>query len=837
MKQWFTLLASLLLFFPIASIYSQPACNGRLLFTEFAPNPPGEDVAAEWIEIANVGTAVQPLGDIKLGDAASSGSREGMARFPADALLESGAVIVVAQTAVGYRALFGQNPTYELTDSDPTVPDMRRYLLYASGDIALNNGGDDVRLLDAADQPLDAVSYGDSFAAFVPSIPAPFSGQSAARMPADCDTDSAADWQILDSPTPDQLSFEGECRAPVEPAVEALPPIGVIQGAGDVSPYVNEIVSLRGVVTGSYADQNSGGITFYTLFVQDPPGAEDGDPATSDGVAIFLGRERPLAQIGDLVRVTGQVVEFFDFTEITDDGLEIVVEASNQPLPDPIPIQPPADLAAQAAYFEPLEAMRVALDGQAQVVGATFRTCAMAVVHSSVTGLPIVRQSASDAVGQIVPILHTNDVDCTGFPNAKTGDRIAGLVGPLIYHFDQYKLVQQEPDALTVTAVATPTLPTPPTLAPGQFAITTFNLENDFDDIDDTGTTAEPKFTPDEMAVKQEKLAAQLSQVLGCPALVGIQEVENDTRLYQLALTAAEACGFTYAVTHRESADVRGIDVALLSDPRRVVVQDAALQQACTPLNTGIEDETAVCEAGEWPLFSRPPLRVALTVDGLPLTVYVNHFKSKRGGEAETVAQRRAQAAYLRALVEAQIAQNPQTAVVVLGDFNDYELSEPMLTLTEGGTLTNVLGQLPLNERYSFVFSGAGQLLDGILLSPALMPLVDGVQMQHVNADYPSSLGDDLSPAGLLYRATDHDLPLLVLNPLPASAPPVAPLTVAPLTVAPLTVAPPTVAPAAMATAVTDEPTAVAPVIWVLGGVALLGVVFGTAVWFRRRST
>ncbi|MBK7218875.1 MAG: hypothetical protein IPH95_17950 [Candidatus Promineofilum sp.] len=67
--------------------------------------------------------------------------------------------------------------------------------------------------------------------------------------------------------------------------------IGVIQGTGSESPYLNRFVNFRGVVVGRYEDQNTRGDVYYTLFVQDVPNATDGDPATSDAIAVFLGRE------------------------------------------------------------------------------------------------------------------------------------------------------------------------------------------------------------------------------------------------------------------------------------------------------------------------------------------------------------------------------------------------------------------------------------------------------------------------------------------------------------------------------------------------------------------
>lgn len=603
------------------------------------------------------------------------------------------------------------------------------------------------------------------------------------------------------------------------PSANDLPPfgapIGDIQGSGSVSPRFNEMVAFRGVVTGVYEDRNAAGITYYTLFVQDRPGDEDGDPATSDGIAVFLGRQRPLAQMGDLVQVRGRVTEFFGLTEIDDNGLQITVESTGLPLPEPVIITPPSDNAAQAAYFEPLEGMRVAFDGEAQVVGATFSGCSFAVVDASVANLPIVRQQLADPIGQIVPILHTSDVACGEFPHVKTGDRVAGLAGPLIYHFDQFKLVQQETGDLMVTAVPYPPLPAPPDLANDQISIALFNLENHFDAFDDTGLAEEPKLTPAEIARKEAKIVTQISQFLGCPTLLGVQEVENKTLLLSLAQALAEPCGFEYEVTHRESADVRGIDVALLSDPRWVAVQDVALRQTCTPLDTGIADAGAGCPAGQQPLFSRPPLQVDFMVGGRPFTIFINHFKSKRGGELETEPQRLAQAQHLNSLVTPLLTADPAARVVVMGDFNDYELSPTMQAMTADGRLTNAMAAVPLPERYTFVFSGAAQLIDGILLSPSLTDSLAQAMIQHLNADYPDVHAADTA---VPYQATDHDLALIILNlePFPATPTPLAESSAA-----------------APANAVGIEWWWLAAVGLAATGLAVLGV--GTAVWLHRR--
>lgn len=752
------------LFLPAFLTHAQESPPLRI--TELFYNTPGDDSLEEWFEIANLGTAVYDLSSVSIGDEEKAGGGEGMARFPANAEIAPGQVIVVAQTAVSFYTRYGFYPDYELNDSTPDVPNMRTQPLWAGGDIALANDGDELLLLDGL-AVIDALSYGDSTAVFTPAIGGVFSGQSLARVPSNCDSDTAADWLPQATPTPGTISLEGECATPLQPeTAETLPPIGSIQGHHDTDAAVNQIVTFRGVVTAVTADRNTNGITFYTFFVQDLPGFEDGDPATSDAIPVFTGTQFPAVTIGDQVRITGQVTEFFGLTEIDNDDLHIQLEAANKPLPDPIPLQIPASPEERLVYLESLEGMRVTLAG-AEVIGPTYSGCGFAVWAGGGTGGRPLRQQATDDPGPILSIQHQTDADCGTFPHVKTGDTTGPITGVLTYTFDQYRLVTPAEAAIAITPANLPPLPQPPKPASSQFSAATFNLENYFDTVDDTGTPAEPKPTPEELAVKQTKLAYTISQILGCPTLLAVQEVENAALLATLADLAAPMCGFTYQVVHQESVDARGIDVALLVNPQQVVVETAVSQQGCTPIDTGINDPHANCPPGQHPLFSRPPLQVSLAVQGSHVTVIVVHFKSKRGGEAETAPRRAAQAAHVRTLVAEMMAANPETAVLVMGDFNDYNLSPTLQTLTQDGLLTNLLNQLPEASRYSFNFGGVRQLIDGILVSPALQARVTAVAIQHTNADYPD-LWSSNTDAYLPYKSSDHD-PSIAIFTLPST--------------------------------------------------------------------
>ncbi|MEW5989330.1 MAG: endonuclease/exonuclease/phosphatase family protein [Chloroflexota bacterium] len=575
------------------------------------------------------------------------------------------------------------------------------------------------------------------------------------------------------------FAFVGQ--APAAAQADTVP-IGAIQGTEDSSPYVGQRVNFQGVVTGFYEDQNSRGDIFYLVFVQNDPAEADGNPATSDAIAVFLGRQSPAVQIGDRVLVKGIVTEFFGLTEIDNDFLGVEVLSQGNPLPPAVVLQPPADEQATAAYYEPLESALATLEGAAVVVGATHSGCGFAVVPAASGLTRVFRHVGNEPIHQIVPVLHNSDVDCTEFPDLRSGDQVTGLSGPLTYNFDQFKIVQQSPDQLVITPRPETSPPTPPPAPAGSISIATFNLLNYFDTVDDTGDVAEPKPTAAELATKQAKLAYAIGRTLACPTFVGVQEVEKESLLLELASQLTASCGFTYAVSHRESPDPRGIDVALLSDPRRVAVEGVSLRQTCSVVNTDLADPTATCPAGQQPLFARPPIQVDVSVDGRPLTLLVNHFKSKSGGEAATAAWRMAEARFLRDLTSEWLSQNAQAPLVVMGDFNDYLYSEMMLVMAgDEGPLVNVLEQVAAESRYSYVFGGASQLIDGILISPALVEQVAAATILHVNADYPHAWQEDTTPAHLPYHASDHDIPYLALY---WSEPPATP-TATPIPAAP----------------------------------------------------
>jgi phosphatidylserine/phosphatidylglycerophosphate/cardiolipin synthase-like enzyme len=107
-----------------------------------------------------------------------------------------------------------------------------------------------------------------------------------------------------------------------------------IQGSGDASPYANQEVTTRGIITGTHVDG-------YYL--------QDGTDVRS-GIYVYDQTYTP--SVGDSVEITGTVEEFFDLTEIKNLSAFTIFSSGN-PLPAPL------SLATNDVNQEDYEAMLV----------------------------------------------------------------------------------------------------------------------------------------------------------------------------------------------------------------------------------------------------------------------------------------------------------------------------------------------------------------------------------------------------------------------------------------------------------------------------------------------
>ncbi|MEZ4646622.1 MAG: lamin tail domain-containing protein [Chloroflexota bacterium] len=512
-------------------------------------------------------------------------------------------------------------------------------------------------------------------------------------------------------------------------------PIWAIQGSGDRSPYVRSDATTTGIVSGVFPD-------LHGFFIQETE--TDDNPATSAGLFVLYGNASdavgtlPVA-VGDLVQLTGRVRELSGQTTLNVTNPDaLIIHSSDNPLPPATVIDPPQETAAAAIYNETLEGMLVTL-GETAVAAAPVTQYGEYVLVYDRWGVETVPRGAETGFFIIVDdgssIVHESQ-ETLPTPIA-VGDQISDLTGPLAFTYDQFKI---EPIVTPTVIMAERPLPSLPPIADNELRIATFNTENFFDNSD-PHPSSPPLPTRDEYEHKLAKLADAIVH-MGAPQIIGLQEVENIDVLADLAATEALA-SFNYQPYLIEGYDSRGIDVGYLV--RTDVVT--------------ISGFTAYPEPNG--LMSRPPLVITATVQGPsgPLTFYVlnNHFLSLSAGEEATEATRTAQAAWNVTIMDEIRAAHPDALFVVMGDLNSFYETPPLTTLQASG-LHHVYEFLPDEERpYTYIFEGATQTLDHILLSPELFDAVTAVTALHIDANYPLPSTDDASAK----HVSDHD-PLIV---------------------------------------------------------------------------
>jgi predicted extracellular nuclease len=575
-----------------------------------------------------------------------------------------------------------------------------------------------------------------------------------------------------------QLSPQREhsVEALVRPRRSSWVPICDIQGRGFSSSYDGQTVRFGGLVV---ADLDT---TAEKGFFLQAPGCDE-DASSSDGVRVYLGARLDVVQPGDEVEVVGQVKEYFGETELTVNPENVLVLSSGNPLPDPVELNPPFENNLAQVYFEALEGMRVGLE-MAQVVGPTSSFDETWVIQGGL-GLERVFQDDPAGTGEIITLSGRGKYELQ--PPARVGDRVSGLVGVLGYEVGVYDLLlTEEPILLPQAGIErlvdagsrVEVVGEPETLT---FTVATFNLYNLFD-TEDEPAKEDPVIAATAYHRHLGKLALTIHEALASPTIIAVQEVEKEGVLADLV--ARPELTVEYGYVWLDGPDRRGIDVALLYRLDRVIVLEYDQRQGCTLLVDGLgpdgnQEVTApqnaiVCDQdGDGVLdgnrlFSRPPLEVHLrvctaecqllpgqTTTALELWLLVNHFKSKSQDtmwNAYTLPRRRAQADFVAGLAAARLI-DPSAHVLVLGDLNDYPASEPLGVLTGGG-LENLSSWVNKPDRYTYLYRGVSQVLDHILVSPALLDEAIQVSVAHTNANYPAILKNI---AGTVHRASDHD--------------------------------------------------------------------------------
>ncbi len=200
-----------------------------------------------------------------------------------------------------------------------------------------------------------------------------------------------------------------------------------------------------------------------------------------------------------------------------------------------------------------------------------------------------------------------------------------------------------------------------------------WNVENLYDPYDDT-TKLDDEFTAggakhwnySKFSVKLNHVAKTLLAAGGwaAPVIVGLCEVENRYVLNKL-IYETPLKSWRYKFIHHESPDLRGVDAAMLYRPSAFKVL------------------SSYSIAIRYPFDTISQTREILMVKGLlfgcdTLTLFINHWPSRRGGYLGSQPRRNYVASVLRRLVDSIQDKQPKPNILIMGDFNDEPENESL---------------------------------------------------------------------------------------------------------------------------------------------------------------
>jgi predicted extracellular nuclease len=559
-----------------------------------------------------------------------------------------------------------------------------------------------------------------------------------------------------------------------------------VQGAGHRSPLVGRAVTgLRGVVVAVDTRSKS----FWMQSV-----TPDTDPATSEAVQVVADAGVP--RRGDLVRVEGTVQEHRDGDDTADNpnlsltrigGPGSVTVVGRHPIPAPVRIGSAGRIPPQAVvkndasgnvehsaafdpvrqgldFYESLEGMSVWVDDPVAVsptlIGSARRLTVVADNGADATtlsgrgALPIREHDPNPerltVTTRILPDAVPADVD--------VGDRLSSACGVLDYSYGAYEILATCPMTRTPGGLARQTAV--PAEA-DELAVATFNVEN------------LSAVTPPE---KVAELARTITARLASPGVIVVEEIQDNDGPSDTGTTAADRTWQTLidgiAAAGGPRYDYRQIDPLDNTDGGQpggnirvgflfrtdldLIFVDRPGGTATTPVDVA-PDGTLTLSPGrirpDDPAFTdtRKSLAAEFVFRGTRVVIVANHLSAQRGDDpifgrfqpprALSRERRGEQTAILAGFTRRLLDRDPHARLVLAGDFNDTEYSPPLRTLQAAG-LTDLPATLPEHERYTYIYQGNGQVLDHILLSPALVAGRYDYDIVHVNTEFHDQVSD-----------------------------------------------------------------------------------------------
>lgn len=581
-----------------------------------------------------------------------------------------------------------------------------------------------------------------------------------------------------------------------------------IQGSGASSPLVGETHTIEGIVVGDFQDNASadnGDLDGF--FVQEEDTQTDGLPKTSEGIFVFAPGSTDVA-IGDKVRVTGTVQEFFGNTQLG--SVSQVTICDQAPLPAVTDVNLPV---SSIDDFESFEGMYVRLPQELVIAEYfNFDRFGEIVLASPVSGQSRPYQptavekpgsaeaadlAALNALSRITlddgrtnqnpdPAIHPNGKIFDLNNRFRGGDIVQNAAGVLNYAFNLYRI---QPTTGADYIPVNPRSEIPEDVG-GRLKVASFNVLNYFLTIDDGSNNCGPaQDLGCRGADTLEEFDRQKTKILNALATIdadifGLVELENTSGVSPLndivnGLNAiADAGTFDYIDTGTIGGDA--IKVGIIYKPSMVspVGDFAILDSTVDPRFIDTKNRPVLAQSF-----------MEVSTDAV-FTVAVNHLKSKGSScgsgdddpEQGNCNLTRTMAA--QALVD-WLATDPTGSgdpdVIIIGDLNAYDKEDPIDAIVAGADDTpntaddysDLIASFEGELAYSYVFSGQFGYLDYALSSQSMTAQVTGVTEWHINADEPDIIDYDTSfkksaQKALFepnaFRSSDHDPVIVGLN-------------------------------------------------------------------------
>lgn len=515
-----------------------------------------------------------------------------------------------------------------------------------------------------------------------------------------------------------------------------------IQGDGLNSPYHGQDVRTENNVVTAIASD------FF--FIQTPTERSDNNEQTSDGLLVYTG-STPNVNVGDLVNVSGNVVEFGGMTEISGFNVTYTATGQTADLPETVTLTNsfPSSSVLAVPSLEQVEAMLVSFDADVVGPSASSEVAALAIGERPFRepGIPYPGQSGLP-VWDNNPELFWFDPDALNGPNNRFLSMGMQVSATAVIYQDGFDYIAF-PDSYSVSNdVKENDMPAANT---GEFSIGSINVLQLVEDSDF-------------LATKMPKLARYIIDAMGAPDILALQEVGDITMLHQLNYHIDQRdTDINYEVYLTQGNNNTSINVGYLVKPH---IQDVAVQQLGNVETLSVGGRT----------HDRPPLLLEANLPTNPptpiqvLNVHIRSLGGIEGSNANYVrTKRHEQAVSIAQMVQARQDDN----LFVVGDFNAYAFTDGYVDVMAQITGQTSLGaefevedivspalidyayeQEDENERYSFVYQGSATLLDHCLSTQLNDLEVTNFGFVRGNADAATPYAAN---PNITTRSSDHD--------------------------------------------------------------------------------